>query len=298
MLRRSRLAATAFLLALSALVARAHADEEHDSAAELFRRGLEAAAHKDYAVAARAFESAQRKSPHPVTAFNAGLAWQAGGEKARAADDFALALSTGLADPQAADAKKRLATLEADLGRLAMRGPPGTAVVIDGAERPLPAHAYVTAGNVALEVRFADGRTATRTVVARANVETQVDLQADAPASRPATEPAPATEPPEARTGGWLGWALLGGGAALVAGGVVVGVVGAGARDDFVNGGSRDASQHDTAVSLRTWSNVLWIAGAVTGAVGAIVLVGPLFSKRKTAALEIGPTAITMRASF
>src|SRR5262249_47150270 len=81
------------LLALLLRCWRARAqDEDRTLAMARFRAASEAYGRGEYAAAARAFEESYRLVPRAAAVYNAARAWQAAGERARAADDYEAAL--------------------------------------------------------------------------------------------------------------------------------------------------------------------------------------------------------------
>jgi hypothetical protein len=253
----------------------------------------------DFARAAHAFEAADRVRPHPTTAFNAALAWQSAGDRVRAAEDFAIALGRGLRGAQEVEARKRLASLETNLARVELTGPSGSTVKVDDEDLPLPVTRYELPGEATFTVRLSDGRIVSRRAVMVVGTKSLLDFTEVAPPSPPVAAPrspqVEATTEPRPR---WAGWLTLGAGVALVGGGVAVGLAGLAARDSFAAGGRRDPGTHDEAVTLRTWSNVLWIGGAAAGAIGIAVLLWPTRAKHPTTTLRVGPGIVGLHAEF
>lgn len=87
-----------------------------------------------------------------------------------------------------------------------------------------------------------------------------------------APPPLPAAQP-------WWPWAVLGGGAALVVGGLVLGAVASGTESDFADAPTDTEAQVDQALELKdraqgqaTGANVLLVAGLVVAAAGGAAL--------------------------
>ena len=146
--------------------ARPAAADPAASAVREFREGQQAYARGDFRAAAQRFESAFRDDPRGAIVFNAGLSWQAAGEPARAADDYAFALATtDLPAENAADARTRLGALEKSLGRIDVTSPQGSRVSVAHADRlPPPAHVHVAPGRYTVSVLLADDSTRQRSV--------------------------------------------------------------------------------------------------------------------------------------
>jgi hypothetical protein len=262
------------------------ADTEQAIAAEFFQAGTAAFERKDYKAAARSFEEAYRHVPRAEALFNAGLAWVGAGEPARAADAFDASLARGELNPSdTAQARKRLADLEAKLGVIGVDAPAGALASVAHADRTrIPARIHVSAGDYTVTIVGNDGAkadavahvTAGTTTHLTVDLPTPVHPAAEPPVAPPAPHPTVEAPLPRAtvpdRT--WA-WVALGG--AVVFGGTAIGLgIGAlDARNAFVAGGETDAGQHDKAASLQLWTNVALTAAAVAGAVGVVLLAFP-----------------------
>jgi len=273
MKRRARVLTVAFVMALGA---RAHA--QASSAEDEFKRAVAAVERRDFVGAAAAFESALRITPHPVTAFDAALAWEEANEPVRAAEDFALALDLHLSEPQATEARKRLAALELRLARVALTGPTGARLarcschVRDGSGAALPQSVFVTPGESSFEIAMPDGRTVTRRATFAAG-ETKTLSFSDEFSLKTTIPVAPL--PRSSASIRWLGWAGMGLGAALIGTGIGIGVAGLDARNAFVASDDLNGAARNQAVVFQVASNVLWISGAVIAAVGIAIVVWP-----------------------
>jgi hypothetical protein len=254
----------------------ATADEPNDAAAS-FREGTAAFDRGDYRAAALAFEAAHRRAPHPSALYNAARAWEAGGDRGRAADAFVGALAAGLEGAQRRDAEQRVGVLGPSLARLRVSAPPGSRVSVGHLERrEPPAEAYVEPGEYEVRVELPDRRHLSRRVSVGAGEHT---LAFEAPpAAAPRAEPrAVASSPPATgspvRIAGFVG---LGTAAALGGAAIALGVATVSARDRWDDDGHRNLSLRDDAVTLRTWTNVAAFSAAAVGAAGLIlVLVAP-----------------------
>ena len=270
----------ALAIAIALFGAMAHADERTDEASAHFTEGVEAFSKGDARRAAAAFAEAHRLVPHGATVYNAGLAWEAAGEPARAAQAFDEALRRGgLTDEQVTDTRTRLGRLEPTLGRVRVASPDGTSVSLAHVTRGKPGIAiYVKPGRHAVSVTYADGRTERRFVeVGTALVE--VSFKDTAADTAPFPTPAPASPAREVATssgsGPTLGWVAVGTSGVLAGAAVYMGLEALSARDAFNDSGQTDASAHDRAASLRTWTNVAWGASVITGGVGVWLLLTP-----------------------
>lgn len=265
MARLCTLMTAAVLVALSS--APAFADERVEEASSWFRQGEAAFRNGDPRAAADAFEQAHRLVPHGATVYNAGLAWAAAGEKARAAQAFAEAIERGgLSDAQSTDARKRLRQLRSALGRLRISAPDGATVDVAhilGATPPVSV--FLEPGTHRIEVTLADGQ--------RLSQMHDVVLGDDDVVIRPSREESSVTVKPSSsrRTFGWI---AVGGAAVLSGAGVYLGLEALKARDQFNDSGHTDADAHDRAASMRLWTNVAWAAAGASAVTGIVLLSG------------------------
>ena len=277
-----------------------------------FHEGQQAYARGDFRAAAQRFEAAFRDDPRGAIVFNAGLSWQAAGEPARAADDYAFALATtDLPAENAADARTRLGALEKSLGRIDVTSPQGSRVSVAHADRlPPPAHVHVAPGRYTVTVLLADDSTRQRSVSVRAAEWAHLDFgddQSAAPAATPAPiadeAPAPApttTAEPTATTGGsssqrtW-GWIALG--AAGVLAGVSTWLTVQFFDANSTNDSTRSQATHDDAVAAATRLDIGLIATAAVAGVGVgLLLTAP--SAPGTVAMHATPGGAVLRVSF
>jgi len=289
--------------------ARPAAAADPDAAAvREFHEGQQAYARGDFRAAAQRFEVAFRDDPRGAIVFNAGLSWQAAGEPARAADDYAFALATtDLPAENAADARTRLGALEKSLGRIDVTSPQGSRVSVAHADRlPPPARVHVAPGRYTVTVLLADDSSRQRSVSVRAGEWAHLDFGDDHAAPAPVADeappsPAPTTTPePTATTGGsssqrtW-GWITLG------AAGVLAGVS-AFLTVQFFDANSTNDSQrtthsHDDAVAAATRLDIGLIATAAVAGVGVgLLLTAP--SAPATVAMHATPGGAVLHISF
>jgi hypothetical protein len=282
--------AVSLLLVASMLVAGVALGQSDDkvAAGETFHAATEAYNRGDFEAAARSFEVSYRLAPHPNTAYNAGLAWQAAGRLARAADAFTLAVAMdGISAEQRADAESRLAEINPQLSIVHIVAPPGTRVTLAHAKkRVAPASIHVAPGEYVLTSEFSDGRTIDQKVKATTSGG-EVNIEVAAPASsptpapgntsptpRPAPDPMPDDDATTRNQAQWIsGWVLVG--ASVVSGGVAIGLgVGAlQAKDEFEASGNTDREARDEAATLRTTTNVMWAAAGAFAVTGVLLLV-------------------------
>jgi hypothetical protein len=296
------LAAAALALAL-ALPSTTRADDNADTAAELFRTASAAFARGEYRAAAIGFEEANRRVSHAATLYNAALAWSAAGDKARAAGALRAALAApGLTPEKEREIRGRLEPLEAELGRVRVEGPAGARVSLAHVQGgPLPALIHVLPGDHEVAIERADGTREVKRVSLAAGQERVVAF-ATARAPLPPPPPsAPSLPPPgeaPGRTQRVLGWVGIGGAVAAFGVGVGLGVSALEARDEFVNGGRLDVEGHDRADELRTWTNVVWAGAGVLGVAGVALLVTAPRAAAVTSALRLGPGAAEWELRF
>ena len=319
---RKSAVAIAVGLALACVVAiprEARAAGDDKSAAQSFQAGATAYARREYRQAAAAFENAYRIAPRGAAVYNAGLAWEGAGESARAADAYQAALArSDLSEVQARDAQARLTQLERALGRLQVNTLPDATVSVDKAGGVRGSGmAHVSPGEREVSVLFADGRSETRRIHvfagALAVVEIMAPTQAPAPATavpvfpvvaqRPRDEAPPATS---ASSGGLTrahaGWITIGGAGVLLLAGGLLGQSALHKRNDFDASGHTNSGLHDSAASLRIWTNVALGAAAVAAGVGIYLLLTPntpdADGAPTTAELHLGPTDVRLRVCF
>lgn len=300
-IRARALAAAAAIAWLSAghLAQARPGDDREAAAAEIFKAGAAAYARRDYRAAALSFEAAFREAPHGGTIYNAGLAWEAAKEPARAADAYQAALDTpGLEGKQAKDAARRLGKLEGKLGRVEVTAPAGATVWIAHAEGvPAPARVHVAPGEHEVKVELAGGKRETRRVEARAGEAARVTVEPppEPPPPEPAPPPPPAPAPGnDGSTQRTLGWVALGVGGVMAAGGTVMGVLTLDARQDFENSGRTDVDARDRTLAFRAWTNASFIGAAVLGGVGVVLVLtapsgGAAAGKKVAAGLCLAP---------
>jgi len=287
--------------------ARPAAAADPDAAAvREFHEGQQAYARGDFRAAAQRFEAAFRDDPRGAIVFNAGLSWQAAGEPARAADDYAFALATtDLPAENAADARTRLGALEKSLGRIDVTSPQGSRVSVAHADRlPPPAHVHVAPGRYTVTVLLADDSSRQRSVSVRAGEWAHLDFSDDhaAPvADETPPSPAPTTTPePPATTAGsssqrtW-GWITLG--AAGVLAGVSAWLTVQFFDANSTNDQQRTPHSHDDAVAAATRLDIGLIATAAVAGVGVgLLLTAP--SASTTVAMQATPGGAVLHVSF
>jgi tetratricopeptide (TPR) repeat protein len=293
--------------------ARPAAAADPDAAAvREFHEGQQAYARGDFRAAAQRFEAAFRDDPRGAIVYNAGLSWQAAGEPARSADDYAFALATtDLPAENAADARTRLGALEKSLGRIDVTSPQGSRVSVAHADRlPPPAHVHVPPGRYTVTVLLADDSSRQRSVSVRAGEWAHLDFSDDRAAEPAATSapiadesphPAPTTtaEPTAATAGSssqrtW-GWITLG--AAGVLAGVSAWLTVQFFDANSENNKDRSTASHDDAVAAATRLDIGLIATAAAAGVGiALLLTAP--SAPATVAMHATPGGAVLHVSF
>ncbi len=300
----------AFLTMGAVLLCAPHArgEEPRATAAEFFRVGKQAFERSDFRAAALAFEEADRRAPHAVAIYNAGLAWDGAGDTPRAADGYRQALDRGgLPDALDAHARRRIDDFEKRLGLVRVHAPPGALVSVAHVVRHAPpVHVHVPPGSITVRIEMPDGQTMAKRVDVPAGEpvtlsfdDTRIVLPPPPshpfPALRPALPPEPAapvvppTPLPSARPSLVWAWIAIGSAAVITGAGVFLGVRGLTARSDFDASGRTDGAARDEAVHLRTAANVAFGTAIVLGATGVVLL---LTSRPKT------PTAAMLDRNF
>jgi hypothetical protein len=292
----------------------ASAGDRDKAAAEIFRTGSKAYARGEYRAAALAFEAAFREAPHAAAAYNAARAWERVSEPARAADMYEAARAiAGLSDDEVTDATARLAALATTLGMVDITTP-GLVTVAHVARVRAPRRVHVTPGDYEVELELPDGRIDRRRVHVAAGGSVRVEIAQPPPTAAP--EPAAATvRPANTSTGrserqehastspvAVAGWVTLAGSAAVAGVSIALGVMALDARDEFDAKKWADQDLHDRAATLRTWTNVGWVATGVLAAVGITLLVvraaSPDGSPRNGSSLRLGARGASFSTQF
>jgi hypothetical protein len=238
--------------------------------------------------AARLFEQAALREPHPVTHIAAARTYVAAGVLSHAADHFARALDLGLEGPDRAEAVAKLAELEKTIGSLRVAGQ-GVARLGDGPQFTLPARMHASAGRATLTVEVGTSTRAFEVELAAGTVRDFSVPQENAPresAASPSSALAPAapvaakTRPAKAAPP-----APSGRNPAVLATGIGFGVLGASAagaaagfwgaalssRETYL--ADRTQEKYDSAATLQTATNVAWAVAIVSGAASAALLI-------------------------
>jgi hypothetical protein len=295
---------TLVCLMLTGVTRPAAAEGDTARAARLFRAASDAYARHDFREAALQFESAYRTAPRGAAIYNAGLAWEAAGDFARAANDYTTLLSDGTAvAEQRTDAASRLRTLQARVAHLVVRGPADAhASIDDGADESLPVGVYLAPGHHRLDVTYASGATESVAIDAVLGAERVVELKEPSGLSNrgegvPLAPGGPAPDTTVRRTFAWVSLA-----GAVAASGVAVAFYaeGVSALHQFETGHDTDRNLHDQAVNDRTLAQVF------AGAAGALAVTGvvlyftssPPLPQPAATVLRIGPTGAALRIVF
>jgi hypothetical protein len=302
-------------------------EEALREAAKAFTEGTRAFAAKDYELAARRFDEADRLAPHPNAVWNLARALEHAGHAARAADAYARYLREAPPDAHDRDAATRaLDQLEPTLLRIDVQAPGFDRVLLD--DRPVegrsayadPGH-HVVEGHAGETVVKADADGNAGAVVAITLAlpapppppsPTPVPAPAPAPEAAPAppTALAPAPAPPASPAShGWspvVFWVSSGVTAALLGTAIGLGVdtlsFKNGTYDNDAPGPSQLADYND-GVGRMTRTNIMFAiagAGAVFTAVTAIWLTDWHGHGRSatTASLGLGPGSLQLVGAF
>jgi hypothetical protein len=270
-----------FCLTLAA-AAPAWAQSPEDSAAAMDQEAREAFGRGEFKRAAERFEEANRLAPHAELRYNAALAWDKAGEKARAADGYEAALRQGGLDEKRANvAKSALAGLKQTLGYVKFVGPIGGVLSVAHLEHaPIPAQFHLAPGNYDVAVERADGSTGTRSIQVRAGEVVSAELEAEKPVlgdpspvphSAAVTEDAPKESIGSSSQATW-GWVALGGGVVLGGVGAYFGTQTLAAHDDYEASNLTDADARDRGVRDRLITNVAFAGAVVAVTVGGYLL--------------------------
>lgn len=277
-------------------------------ARQQYDAGTRAIAERRFLEAAIHFEAAGTRAPHGASYYMAAIAWEQGSRPDRAADAYARALQLpGLDEVANERAKDRIRELEKLLGTLAVTGPDGWRVQLDGQlDVPLPARVHGLPGLHSLHIQPPDRPVAKREVSLTAASTTELALtDADAPAAKsdPAPPPPPRVVrvevvrevPPPGNTRRIVGAGVLGLGVATLGAAIVTGVTALDARDAYQL--SRTRAEYDHVRTLQTVTNVLWITGAAVSIGGGALLLWPAKSATRPSA-RVGPASVTLEVGF
>ena len=239
-------------------------------AAALFMRAERAFSNHQYEKAARLFEDADLKAPHPSVVYNAAVSWDYGGRPARAADAYKRALQReGLSTVQADDAEKRLEVLGNELGYVHIAKPVGgLATVAHVVRTPIPAHFYLEPGSYDVLVLGAGGVETTERITVLRGQTLRVEVVTVQHPPLAAVPPAPPPAPVANRTQELFGWATLGVGILAAGTGAYLGVRGLEERTAFYASNKTNGAARDASAQYRLGANVAWGGAAVLGVTG------------------------------
>jgi hypothetical protein len=234
-------------------------------------RAERAFSNHQYEKAARLFEDADVKAPHPSVVYNAAVSWDYAGRPARAADAYKRALQReGLTVAQAEDAEKRLEILGNELGYVHIAKPVGGLVTVAHVVRaPIPAHFYLEPGNYDVLVLGAGNLETTERIAVLRGQTLRVEVVTLARAALQPTPALPIEVPaPPNPTQEIFGWVTFGVGVLAAGTAAYFGVRALEARDAFERSGWTDGVARDAAAQFRLGANVAWTGAGVFGAAG------------------------------
>ncbi|MFO0565397.1 MAG: hypothetical protein U0263_07030 [Polyangiaceae bacterium] len=302
------------VVALACIAASAPAWADDDATAEARRLYGEAKSlmgEKKYREAALAFEAAGRLKANAVALYTAAQAWELAQEPARAADAYALALTTPkLNDSQRQKCEERLAELRKELGTISANGDEGTRVRLDDhMEVAVPGKVHASAGEHTLHIARADGTSDARklSVEAGKNQDVDVDEKAEPQPNAPKVKKVQLSEPRKvpveerrSPSSAWktVGFISIGAGVAGLAGGALLGLSAKDAEDTYKADPTRKTYDH--AKGLETRTNVMLIAGGVLTVAGGSLVIWQSTKKERPAAarVELGPGTLYAKGSF
>jgi hypothetical protein len=194
----------------------------------------------------------------------------------------------GLTEDEAKQAEERLGALRKILGYVSIDQPIGATVEVDGAKALVPLRIHLTPGEHDI-VGTRGTATTTFRVDVRAGEVKHVEL--DLPLEKPgAPPPKPSAEPLRPENGrlakehpqpapsrAATTWGIVAMSAGVVFAGtaIVLGTQTLKARDAWDASWHTNIGKHDSAVELRTFTNVAWGAAIVAGATGTVLLLSP-----------------------
>lgn len=274
------------IVALSGLVAllglapeaRAQSDSETQVAAQFFEAGAAAAKKGEFRVCAEAFTEAHKRAPHGATLYNAAMCWEGAKDRVRAANGYAASLKLGgLSDAQSKQAKKKLADLQAALGKLEVSEPKGTRASVGPiAQTPIPFETFVEPGDHEIKLEGPEGEIIERNVSVAAGQLKVVKLELDkddpvgAPTRSTPTEPTSDSAGNLQRT---VGYVLVGASAAAAGVGLGFYVSALGAKQQFDDSNHKDAAARQDAIDRYGVARAFWIGAGVGAAAGVALIV-------------------------
>lgn len=261
------------------------AAQEVDARAE-FLRGQTAYQQGDFARAVEAWERAYEVDPRPLLLFNLAQAHERLGQLTEAAESLEEYLDRAEPDDEnQSAAREKLASLRQRLARtgiVVVGAPDGASIVVDGephSRAPRPDPIPVSPGAHQVDLRLEGYRDFRAAVVVPPGQTVEVQATMELTAGGAEAEDGPSLLP----------FVLMGGGAAVIAGGVVVGLLALGATDDADDVVGEDA---DSARSLALVADVMFGVGAAAAVTGLVLL---LMDDQGTergpdlASLDVGP---------
>lgn len=293
-------------LCLGALLAgtRVAQADELSRAKELARRAKVAVDRGDYLRGAKLYAEAHDLVASARVKYNEGRSWELGQRPAAAADAYQSALEMeALSDDRAEDARRRLATLERDLGVLVVNEPAlGRVDVGHAVARPIPARIHLAPGRHRATVVAPSGVRRTR-VVEVAKGETAKLRFPKAPPAPPLPGPPearPMAPGPDAgqpqRIAGWVMLAL-GSSAGLAS--IPLGALYLDKRSTFIDGGTSDQALHDEAARFQVATTATAITGAAIAAIGlTLVLTAPSGDDAEAAWVQLGPLSLGLGTTW
>lgn len=313
--RRSLAVSLLAAACLTPVAAAAQDEAQLAEARRLYNEAKKAMTDKRYQEAALAFEAASRIKANAVSLYTAAQAWELAGDMARAADAYALALSTPqLSDAQAKRSGERLGELQKTLGIVVASGKDGTRVRLgDHMELSVPAKLHGTPGEHEIVITRSDGSSDTEKVKLEAGKTVELDTEEreepDGAAAKPREEvklSEPVKRPMEVSTdsGPWktIGWVSLGAGIAGLGGAALLGLSAKDAEDTYKKSPTRSTFDH--AKGLESKTNIMLIAGGVltAGGIGLLIWGGPKKTQEKPVEtaleLKLGPSHIAAEGRF
>ena len=288
--------ATGLLLAPGA---RAQSGSETQVAAQFFEAGAAAAKKGEFRVCAEAFTEAHKRAPHGATLYNAAMCWEGAKDRARAANGYTESLKLGgLSEAQSKQAKKKLADLQAALGKLEITEPKGTRASVGPiAQTRIPFETFVEPGDHEIKLEGPEGEIVERGVsVAAGQLKVvKLELDEDEPAGAP-QKPTP-TQPADDSAGNLqrtFGFVLVGASAAAAGVGLGFYVSALGAKQKFDDSDHKDAGAREDAIDRYSVARAFWI-GAGVGAAAGVTLI--LLAPKKQAPASAGSLRLGVHPS-
>jgi tetratricopeptide (TPR) repeat protein len=269
---------------------------------ELMDRAARALQAEDYDTALAAFREAYDRTSRPVLLYNIGMCYRAMVDAPNALEAFRKYVEAGretepaerIAEVEGLIREMEAATEEPRAMLTVQASEPGARIFVDGedvGQAPLAEPLQVRAGTRVVEVRLEGFLVARQEVALTAGQTTTISL-----VLQPQEQEQEQEQPGSARAWFWVSFGLTGaaGAALAVTGGLMLS-----GREEYIDGGRRDAELYDTTMDLALASDIL-LGVTVAAAVATSILAYFAWSEdgdeteRTDAALAVAPGGLVL----